>query len=78
MYVYNEGRNHAEVMKNPNGSGWVVYVSNRHTGEGMILSNPIESAADADRFAQQFAGYPKRQPVDHDAYEQYLSERLGF
>lgn len=76
MFFYNDGRNYSAVLKNPNGRGYVVTATNVAKGETMVVSNPIETIEQAHHRAKRFAGHTE--PVDHDALEQYLSERLGF
>ena len=44
----------------------------------MEVSNPIATYDEALHRAMRYAGHSTNQPVDPDAYEQYLSERLGF
>ena len=76
MFPYNDGRNYSAVMVNPNGRGYVVTATNIAKGETMVVSNVIETIEQAHQRAKRFAGHTD--PVDHDALEQYLSERLGF
>lgn len=76
MFSYNDNRNFAAVMCNPNGRGYVVTATNIAKGETMVVSNVIETIEQAYDRAKRFAGHVD--PVDHDAIEQYLSERLGF
>lgn len=78
MFNYNEGRNFSAVMCNPNGKGYVVTVTNIAKGVTIEVSNPIECIEEATRRAMQYAGHSVRKPIDPDAYEEYLSERLGF
>lgn len=78
MFLYNDDRNFTSVMINPNGRGYVVMATNVAKGISIEVSNPIESLQDATIRAMRFAGHSVCQPVDPDAVEQYLSERLGF
>ena len=76
MFIYNEGRNFSAVMCNPNGKGYIVTATNVGKGVTIEVSNVIESYDDALHRAMRFAGH--NEPLDPDAVEQYLSERLGF
>lgn len=76
MFFYNDRQCYSAVMVNPNGRGYVVTATNVAKGETMVVSNPIETIERAHERAKRFAGHID--PVDHDAIEQYLSERLGF
>ena len=78
MFLYNQGRNFSSVMVNPNGKGYIVTATNVGKGVTMEVSNPIESIEEATRRAMRYAGHSVSEPIDPDAYEQYLSERLGF
>lgn len=78
MFLFNQGKVFSAVMCNPNGKGYVVTVTNVAKGVTVEVSNPIESIEDATRWAKRYAGHSIYEPIDPDAYEQYLSERLGF
>jgi len=78
MFAYNQGRNFAAIMVNPNGKGYIVTATNVAKGVTMEVSNVIQSYDDAVWWAKGFAGCRYTQPLDPDAVEQYLSERLGF
>lgn len=78
MFLYNEDRNFSAVMCNPNGKGYVVTVTNIAKGVTMVVSNVIYDIEQATRRAKKYAGHSVCQPLDPDAVEQYLSERLGF
>ena len=78
MFVYNQGRNFSSVMVNPNGKGYIVMATNIAKGVTIEVSNVIESIETATLRAMRFAGHSVNQPLDPDAVEQYLSERLGF
>jgi hypothetical protein len=78
MFAFNQGKVFSAVMVNPNGKGYVVTVTNIAKGVTVEVSNPIESIEDATRWAKRYAGHSVSEPLDPDAVEQYLSERLGF
>jgi hypothetical protein len=78
MYNYNDGRNFAAVMCNPNGKGYIVTATNVAKGETIEVSNVIQTIEEAHNRAQRFAGYSVTKPMDYDALDQHLSERLGF
>lgn len=78
MFLYNQGRNFTAVMCNPNGKGYIVTATNVIKGITIEVSNVIESIETATLRAMRFAGHSVHQPLDPDAVEQYLSERLGF
>jgi hypothetical protein len=78
MFLFKQGKVFSAVMCNPNGKGYVVTVTNIAKGVTMEVSNPIESIEEATIRAKRYAGHSVSEPVDPDAYEQYLSERLGF
>ena len=78
MFPFNQGKAIAAVMCNPNGKGYVVTATNVAKGITIEVSNPIESYDDALYHAKRYAGHSVSEPIDPDAYEQYLSERLGF
>ena len=78
MFFFNQGKVFSAVMCNPNGKGYVVTVTNVAKGVTLEVSNPIESIEDATRWAKRYAGHSIYEPIDPDAVEQYLSERLGF
>lgn len=78
MFLYNQGRNFSSVMVNPNGKGYIVTATNVGKGVTIEVSNVIESYDNALHRAMRFAGHSVSEPIDPDAYEQYLSERLGF
>jgi hypothetical protein len=78
MFLYNQGRNFSSVMVNPNGKGYIVMATNIAKGVTIEVSNVIESIETATLRAMRFAGHSVHQPLDPDAVEQYLSERLGF
>jgi hypothetical protein len=78
MFLYNQGRNFSSVMVNPNGKGYIVTATNVIKGITIEVSNVIESYDAAYYRAMRFAGHSVHQPLDPDAVEQYLSERLGF
>ena len=78
MFPYNNNSNFAAVMCNPNGKGYIVTATNVAKGITIEVSNPIESIEDATIRARQYAGHSVSEPLDPDAVEQYLSERLGF
>lgn len=77
MFSYNDGRNFAAVMVNPNGAGFVVTATNVAKGTTIVVSKVKQTIEEAYTFARKFAGH-----VDYemhlDRYDQYLSERLGF
>lgn len=77
MFSYNEGRNFAAVMVNPNGKGYVVTATNVAKGTTIIVSKVKESIDEAYSFARRFSGHVEYE-MHLDAYDQYLSERLGF
>ena len=77
QYSYNGGRCYASVWKNPSGTGYVVMATNVPSGESMAVRNPIERLEDAHAAARAYAGVTAA-PIDPDAYEQRLSEQLGF
>lgn len=74
--MFTKGHLTTYVMCNPNGKGYVVVSLNTEKDCAMIVSNPIESLEVAHNRARKFAGISE--PFDYDAYDQYLSERLGF
>ena len=76
MFFYNDRQCYSAVLKNPNGRGYVVTATNVALGETMVVSNVIETIEQAQHRAKRFAGHTE--PMDYDALEQYLSERLGF
>lgn len=76
MFFYNDRQCYSAVLKNPNGRGYVVTATNVSLGETMVVSNVIETIERAHERAKRFAGHID--PVDYDALEMYLSERLGF
>lgn len=78
MFPFNQGKVFSAVMVNPNGKGYVVTVTNIAKGVTVEVSNPIESIEAATIRARQYAGHSVSEPLDPDAVEQYLSERLGF
>jgi len=78
MFLYNNDRNFTAVMCNPNGKGYVVTATNVAKGITIEVSNPIESIEAATTRARQYAGHSVSEPLNPDAVEQYLSERLGF
>ena len=78
MFLYNQDRNFTAVMVNPNGKGYIVTATNVAKGVTIEVSNVIESIETATLRAMRFAGHSVHQPLDPDAVEQYLSERLGF
>lgn len=78
MFNFNGDKCYSFVMKNPNGLGFVVCVTNVQLGQTVEVSNPIESLAEATIRAKRYAGHSVSEPLDPDAVEQYLSERLGF
>jgi hypothetical protein len=78
MFLFNEGKVFSAVMCNPNGKGYVVTVTNVAKGVTLEVSNPIDSIEAATRWAMRYAGHSVSEPIDPDAYEEYLSERLGF
>ena len=65
-------------MVNPNGKGYIVTATNVIKGITIEVSNVIESYDAAYYRAKRYAGHSVHQPLDPDAVEQYLSERLGF
>ena len=78
MYTYNDDRNFAAVMCNPNGKGYIVTATNVAKGETIEVSNVIQTIEEAHHRAKRFAGHSVTKPMDYDALDQYLSERLGF
>jgi hypothetical protein len=78
MFFFNKGKCFSTVICNPNGNGYVVTVTNVAKGVTMEVSNPIGSYSEALDRAKRYAGHSVSKPIDPDAYEQYLSERLGF
>lgn len=78
MFPFNQGKVFSAVMKNPNGKGYVVTVTNVAKGVTMEVSNPITTYDEALHRAKRYAGHSVSEPIDPDAYEQWLSERLGF
>ena len=80
MFLYNQDRNFTAVMcnPNPNGKGYIVTATNIAKGCTMEVSNVIESLQEATIRAMRFAGHSVNKPIDPDAVEEYLSERLGF
>ena len=77
MFVFNQGKAFSAVMCNPNGRGYVVTVTNVAQGATLVVSNPIASIEAATLRAMRYAGQSS-EPIDPDAYEEHLSERLGF
>lgn len=78
MFTFNQGKVFSAVMCNPNGKGYVVTATNVAKGVTVEVSNPIASYDEALHRAMRYAGHSVSEPIDPDAYEQYLSERLGF
>lgn len=58
------------------GNSYVLVAKNVTKGIEMDVSNPIQDLDEAISRAKRFAGV--YEPLDPDAVEQYLSERLGF
>lgn len=66
-------------MTNPNGKGFIVMATNVELGQSVEVSNPIDCIVKATEWARKFAGVPvERTQADYDAYDQWLSDRLGF
>lgn len=76
MYYFNQGRVYAHVTVDSD-NRYVVCVTNPALGVTVEVSEPFQSADQADWRAQRYAGVPFP-PIDPDDYEEYLSERLGF
>jgi len=55
-----------------------VTATNVAKGETIEVSNVIQTIEEAHNRAQRFAGYSVTKPMDYDALDQHLSERLGF
>ena len=74
--MFTKGNLGAQCIANPDGLGWVVVAFNIETRESMIVSNPIDSLAEATERAKKWVGIVR--PFDLDTFDQHLSERLGF
>ena len=78
MFFYNNDRCYSSVLCNPNGKGFIVTATNVAKGETIEVSNVIDCLDKATLWAKRFAGHSVTEPLNPDAIEQYLSERLGF